>query len=189
MPTRFDPRERLMASGSPPLVSSWLNRSLVRSVQYGSITLAAATTGTATITAVSVANSVVMYLGATLPFLGPNPATYARLSITNATTITATSGGNSQAVVMFVVIEFQTGALKSLQAGTISLAGSTPVTATVTSVNTNRAFLVWSGVSANAADDRLLPNITLTNSTTITAAINTTGIGTAVVGYQLAEFF
>lgn len=77
----------------------------ISSVQYGSVTVTNGnTTGTATISAVDTAKAIVF-------FLGDNPAVdatrSARITLTNATTVTATKGNSSDSVVAnFCVLEY-----------------------------------------------------------------------------------
>lgn len=87
--------------------------SLVKSMQYGTVTIAAgATSGTATITAVNVANALLVYLGyvdTQTTYANPSKEA-ARITLTNSTTITASVSGTVAAansiIVGFVVCEF-----------------------------------------------------------------------------------
>lgn len=80
-------------------------------------------------------------------------------------------------------------AIKSIQRGAISLNTSTSATATVTAVNVNKSDLSLLGVSTlSDANGVTCIALTLTNSTTVTAA---RGLGTsaASVNWQLTEWY
>ena len=169
-------------------------RSLIKSVQAGTIVISGAASATATITAVVPANAIVLYLGAshTSGAETGGHRTMVRVALTNATTVTGTVGAaSSNTVLSYVVVEFWPGVIKSIQAGTISLATTTvSATATITAVTTAKSALFPVGWSNNL-DPFLAESIcrvALTNATTVTAT--KVGItGTDVAGYQVVEFF
>lgn len=83
--------------------------------------------------------------------------------------------------------------LKSVQTGTISIGGAaTSNTATITSVNTGSALLVWGGVTTNNAGgadyNTVGTRITLTNATTVTATRNTASANTTTVAFTVLEY-
>lgn len=85
---------------------------IVKSVQYGSITIGTgSTSNTATITAVRTDKALLVYLGGTVSGSGTGNTDIAlsRVTLTNSTTVTATRGesdANLSTVTTFVVIEF-----------------------------------------------------------------------------------
>lgn len=170
-------------------------RSLVKSVQAGTIVIASGTaSNTATITGVSLANSMIFMLGREIDTTtGPNNHC-AHLVLTNATTITATrqATGASGLTVGYVVVEFLPGVIKSVQRGTISLVAVTSNTATITAVNTAKSFvgnLGWTIETTDGAASRVYNlRAALTDATTVTAS-RSLGTGTAVVSYQVVEFY
>lgn len=84
---------------------NWPQR-VIKSIQYGTIALAAVTSNTATITSVNTAKSVLIHLGAQVDSTVANTMGV-RLALTNATTITATrSNGTGDATVGFCVVEY-----------------------------------------------------------------------------------
>ena len=100
---------------------------LVKSVQSGTITLSAATSGTATINAVDTSRSVVFFNGISTPASAATLlAALHGLALTNSTTVTATASSASSSVVAFTVVEFQPGAVESVQ----------DITVTATNTNT-----------------------------------------------------
>lgn len=81
-----------------------------------------------------------------------------------------------------------TGAIKSIQRGTISVnagAGTGTATATITAVDTAKSECRFMGATS-AASIKGLARVTLTNSTTVTADASGDG-GTYVVGYEVVE--
>ena len=84
----------------------------INSVQYGTVTIASgATSGTATITSVDTSKSVLGFLGFTtaVDSSGVQNRVFPRITLTNATTVTATrdtSDPGKSVTVSFVVTEF-----------------------------------------------------------------------------------
>jgi hypothetical protein len=174
-------------SGMYQLRNGLLVPSLVKSVQAGTIAITGATSNTATVTAVNVANAVLIWLGNRLPVAsGGYRQLNARLELTNPTTVTATVNtdpGPNTTTVSFVLVEFFSGVLRSVQRGTIT--GAT--TATITAVNTKKSFLVPLGQTTDnsVGDTSQAATLELTDATTVTQAGG--GAGT-VSGYQVVEF-
>lgn len=85
------------------------------------------------------------------------------------------------------------GGIKSVQRGTISIAGTfASATATVVSVDTNKAELRMLGFTSSAAgavNGTSTPRIALTNATTITAERAGAGADVVVVSYELTELY
>lgn len=83
--------------------------SLIKSVQYGTCTIAdTVTSGTATITAVTVAKTVLVFLGNDgLDNIAGARANFTRITLTNTTTVgCARANGNGGAVTAFAALEF-----------------------------------------------------------------------------------
>lgn len=80
----------------------------INSIQYGEVTInTSSTSGTATITAVTTAKTVLIYLGCRTDATTITNAN-ATLTLTNTTTITATRTGNGNTlIVRFVAVEFK----------------------------------------------------------------------------------
>lgn len=79
---------------------------VIRSVQRGTIA-ASGTSATATINAVDILTSTVMYLGQTSGSAAPNSDSVSvKLVLTNATTVTASTGNTSASDVAYQVIEW-----------------------------------------------------------------------------------
>lgn len=192
MSRRYSARTRLDGSPISATVARWTQRGFIKSIQRGTIAISAAVSATATITSVAVANSLIFYGGHTTDDGGTTrPVTTARVTLTNATTVTATNGLNSGVqTVAFEVIEFQPGVIKSVQRGTITVGGATTATATITAVTVAKATLTMNGftIAAFTTNDLAYPRIVLTNATTVTATVATSG-GSTVVEYQVVEFY
>ena len=79
--------------------------------------------------------------------------------------------------------------LKNIQRGTISTSGASN-TATITSVDTNNALarLIGCSISSGTAAQSF-SRIDLTNATTVTAVINSSGGGTFTSSYEVVEYF
>lgn len=121
---------------------------------------------------------------------------------TNGQSLTATRGtssGTYKATTAWGLMEFYPGLLRSVQRGTIAMgAVSTTKTATIRPVVTDRARVELlgyttpytdGGVAANReASDTHKVRLKLTNSTTVTATVNTVG-GEVTVAYQVVEYF
>ena len=81
---------------------------------------------------------------------------------------------------------------KSTQKGLITIPnGSTSAVVTVSAVNTSRYLLLWAGGLGIATGGvAVIPELDLTNATTITASLHTAAGGSSVRGrYQLVEFY
>lgn len=166
---------------------------LIKSIQRGTITITGAASVTATITSVNTASAVVRMVGFTTSGTLTDYQTFPRVELTNATTVTAsvnTSPGANSVVVSYEVIEYDPTYVKSLQRGTIALAGSSSKTATITAVDTTHTELIDCGFTTSnsgASTSTVNTDMVLTNSTTITA----TSVGTGAnqtVGYQVLEW-
>lgn len=182
----------------PTPVANWIGGfggNVIRSIQRGTITIAgAATSNTATITSVSLAAAKINFLGCTA--LGNEPPThaYARVTLTDATTVTATknsgTGGSDDVVVSYEVVEYTSGVIKSIQRGTISAAAGS-ATATISSVNTTKTevnYMGYTTAQAAAGDDSAtrLPRLDLQNATTVRCQAVASD---AIVGFQVVEYF
>lgn len=170
--------------------------SLIKSVQRGTITITSpATSNTATITSVAMANSRLRHLWSSVSSGGNFGQGAISLVLTNATTITATTQTDigSTHVVSYEITEYWPGVLRSVQRNTITLgAAVTSNTATITSVNTAKSELSYLGEQSDEAQNAdSFAKVVLTNATTVTATRNGGGgaAGTAIVSFEVAEFW
>jgi len=174
---------------------------VVKSVQYDSIIITHGTTShTATINSVDTTNSMLMYLGTSA---GESTTTdtewddiMLRLTLTNATTVTATRVHSDIAMIIsFCIVEFYPGIVKSNQSGTITLGVSdTSATDTINSVDKTKSICVYLGNTTNNANDDTadtditFSRLTLYDSTTVKATRIASG-NINIVSYQVVEFY
>lgn len=85
------------------------------------------------------------------------------------------------------------GGIKSIQRGIITITvANTPVTATISAVNTAKTELRYlGGGNADGAPAPVFGRIVLTNSTTITASPSSSGVlnGNVIVSWELTEWY
>lgn len=194
MRTNRRPAGPLAASG---MVSSWGASSMIESVQRGTLAVGSAgATNTATITSVDTTRSIVVWGNVSAANVLTNGvfSSNARIALTNATTLTATqdtSGSGLDQTIAYQVIQFRQGVVRSVQRGTVNVSS----TATITEVDTSKAFVSYLGFSTNNGSPfngtdpgTYKGRIVLTNSTTVTETI---GIGGASVttSFEVVEFF
>lgn len=185
MSNRLGPRTRPTGAGSGARVSQWIQRSMLRSIERGLITLAPGSlTATATITSVDPNTSELVYLGGAYSGSETNNARMrARIALTNATTITATrtdNGGVDNLVVQFEIRQYWPGYIRSVQRGTVTS------TQAITAVTVAKSTIDQLGWLTTQTDGDCSASLTLTNATTVTAAISGTG---TTVGYQVIEWY
>ena len=173
--------------GGAGIIGLWGASSLIKSVQRGTVTVADnANSGTATITSVSLPDSILFYnqyytnMDAFGAWTNYNWKWSPAVNLTNATTVTGYMNGSSGAgqtqTLAFEVIEFMSGVLRSVQRIALTCAyPNATATSTITSVNTAKAVFISSGLHAytTQADNPTGLSMTtaLTNSTTVTATI------------------
>ena len=162
------------------MVSLWGASSLLISVQRGTITMGdTSSSASATITAVNTARAFVQTTGFTA---SPTPIAtqaerFANVVLTNSTTVTASRAANGGAggaaiTLLFEVLEYQPGVIRSLQTASIALVSSTSGTATITSVNTAKSFIADGGYTTTASGGSAfdtVPRWALTSATQVTA--------------------
>lgn len=157
------------------------------SVQYGTITITNGNlSNTANISSVSTSQAVVLYLGCTTS-ASTTAAGWANIELTNSTTVTATRGSNSSDMTIgFVVCEFASRLVKSIQHRTYTAATSgTSFTDTISSVETDDTMLLWQGLSSNAG---MYFTIELTDSTTVTLTRKAGSTNSRTIKYAVLEF-
>lgn len=168
---------------------------LVTSVQTGTIAVTSGTSGTATISAVTLANSVVYLCGNTSGSTtfndGRNSPT---LVLTNTTTVTSTVRTLSvSCTASFVVINFNASALnQAKQAFSKSWTNSAiSSTQTITSVNVNNAMLFFAGCDNDANETNTTDRQTalITSATVVTVTTGVANSDAAIVcNFSVVEF-
>lgn len=165
----------------------------VSSVQHVSITIpTGSTSATATISTVG-SRAFLLFNGFQATAATDTSVAYARVELTNTTTVTAyrnSSSGSDTVTVKCVVVDATSSLIASVQTGTISIAGGgTSGTATISSVNASYTALHLLGY-INSQTSLSLSNIepVLTISgTTITATRQFSG-NSSTVGFIVIEF-
>ena len=147
--------------------------SVIQSIQNVTITIAgASTTGTATISSVTEANTVLILNGSGSEDSNDPRGAFARITLTNATTITATRGiaSGSPCVVRVCVIEFAAGVITSKQSGTATFSTITATATLGTAVNRTYACVIPQGFTASGTPDTYgwVPALSLTAASTVT---------------------
>lgn len=168
---------------------------IIRSIQRGTVTTNNQLTNTATITAVDVANSILVYQELSSAGGTADQTMWRhKIELTNATTVTATVAVVEAVahVVSFEVVEYWPGTIRSLQRGLLASVTSASATATITAVNVNKSQLFGGGMTVNTntggAANSTLGRLSLTNSTTVTFD-KATATATWSVPYQVVEWF
>lgn len=150
------------------------------SVQQGTITVAgiSTTTNTATISSVNTSYSAVFYQGVSGAGTSGAENNYlTNVELTNSTTVTATRSNSStgnDVVLGYVVVEFSSSYIQSVQHVTVTLSAVASNTATISSVTTANCMTAYGHFRANDGDPDCFGKLTLTNSTTVTASHSTT---------------
>lgn len=180
----FGNKYRMTGAGYTARVAQWLQRSLIKSIQRGSITIAnGQVTGTGTITSVSTGNTRLIYLGESHGASETNSSRRrSRITLTNATTVTATrsdSGGTE--TVLFQVTEYWPGVIRSIQLGTVA-----NTTAAINAVDPTKATIDQLGWLTAQTDGDCGASVTLTDATTVTGVAQ--GSGTTS-GYQVIWWY
>lgn len=158
----------------------------IKSIQQLEITIDAGETVEAvTISEVVMANTVLLWGGFRVPVDTSN--TYPRVELTNTTTVTANRGPDTSynCYITVTVVEFETGGIESIQRGTITIEGAAyENTTTILEVDTTKAVVLYLGALSDTAGNSAICRVTLTDSTTVTAARPATG-ATTVVGFEV----
>ena len=170
--------------------------SIIKSVQNVEITIgSSARTNTATISAVNLTSSILLYSGWRSPnTAAQNPANdWCMLFLTNSTTVTATTEApfaTYNRTVCGVVVEFYPWAIRSIQSGVFATTAASATT-TVNAVNTLHSSAIFLGINhtetSTGSYAQLLGTVVLTNSTTVTMTRQAT-TGTITLSWMLIEF-
>ena len=164
--------------------------SVISNIQNVSITIGTGqTSNTATITSVSVANTIIIPNGNTASNASDGPAaSNCMVVLTNSTTVTASVGvSGSTEVCNASVITFSSG-VNSIQSGVITVSSGGSSTATLgTSVGANAFVILLGATSANfSVYNSSMINVVLTNPTTVTANVPS-GSDPVAVGWMVAD--
>lgn len=167
----------------------YFNSNAVASIQQGTIVFASGdATKTATITSVGTGNSMVINLGnTTAKTTSSSGETVPSLTLTNATTVTATRGVTGTALTVgYAVIEFKPGIVKSLQQLTSTLNSSNNTdNVTITAVNPQNTIIGYGGMNSTGSTfSNTQATMKLTTQSNI--AFFRAGVSTGNRNYQYA---
>ena len=152
-----------------------------------------ATSATATLTTPVDTTRTVLFSGGTASTQSAVAAGMWRWTLTNKSTVTWTrdTGTSANNILYVTAVEFSPNIIKSIQRGTIAMSAVATNTATVTAVTTTKAFANYTGLNVNSSAtnaNNVFANLTLTNTTTLTAA-RSGSTGLCTIGYELVEFY
>ncbi len=160
----------------------------IRSIQYGRVSIVAATSATDTITSVDTSHAFLILLGAMAPTNFNN--NLPTVELTNATTVTARTGTAGTTDVDFIVVEFYPGTLKSVQQGAIDISGSSSAVAAISSVDTSKTILIPNGfvTTISGSCDKLEIRLELASDIEVEARRSNSQADTATVRFTAVEF-
>lgn len=177
----------------------WLVPTLIKSIQSGTITIAAASTSnTATITAVNTNNAWVQWVGESFPQSSADPGVIrGRVTLTNSTTVTAErsdGGGAGDALTVgYTVIELYPGIVRYVEQANFTITGDSSTFTLAKSVNSGRTMIVWrgykGGAGASAAGLDVDARVALTAADTLTGTRGTgSHVADLILGVTVVEF-
>lgn len=165
----------------------------VNSIQYGTVSIAAASTsGTATISSVG-SNAFIHWLGSSITTASSSYSNSQAILSFSGTTVTATTGSAfADMVIGFVVCDLSTSILDSVNKYTLTdTSTNSSYTKTVTSIDPTQSIIIRAGennANAGAAATNTAHTLDLTNSTTVTATRNGTNGSTRTINFWVVEF-
>jgi hypothetical protein len=173
------------------VVVTW-NSDWIQSIQHGTITVSSGNTNaSATVSAVTVANSVAVWLGATS---GGTAVAMSeggcRIKINTTTAVRADRGsGTNNATVGFCLIEFKSAKLTSLQLTTTTItASSSSANTTISAVDDTNAIMFFGGQSSNTTSVSNATADAYRNSTTNVVSVRNGTAGTTTTNATIVEF-
>jgi hypothetical protein len=179
--------------GSDPYIAAAGGSSYVNSVQHVSITIpTGAASATATISPVG-SLAFIMFGGFRTTTATATNVGFARVELTNATTVTAyrqSSSGSDTVNVWCDVVDATSNLVASVQAGSVTMAsGVVSDTATIAATNASHTVIHQLGLTSTQASLNLtaLETVISLSGTTVTAERQTSS-GALTVGYVVIEF-
>lgn len=169
---------------------------VLASLQTAEITIAgSASTGTATISAVTTANTLLVYGGWRQAALGVVDVTLAPyVQLTNTTTLTATRNSataTTQSLIRVYVLEFISKWVKTESRNIVTIATLTASnTGAISVTNTNKTIVSYLGstTTVNSTSDASFATMEYTNTTTVTATRGSAIAGTLTASWEAIEF-
>lgn len=161
----------------------------VVSVQQVAITAASGTSATATLATNVDMNNTLCFWGSQQSGGNTRAQMFSRIVLTNPTTVTASWNTSSivTRTVNATVVNFAPKVIRSVRRGTTTISASTSATSTIDFVDVNMAWCMFLGFSCTGASHAsTLAGIALTNGTTITATLSSSGTDT--VSWEVGWF-
>ena len=194
---RYDARTRLQQGPIGSVVAQWSNPSFIKSIQTGTIELNGLTTATGTIAAVNMNNALLLWGGVANASVAEQANQVGiRLTLTNATTVTATRIATEAVgcLVRYLVMELNPGIIKQIQRFPgVDINGGVAVTQALTTVNTRKSFPLHLGTTYNSANDSvaalLQVAVTITSATVATLTIGSNPGAACLTSFDVIELF
>lgn len=161
----------------------------VISVQQVAITAASGTSATATLATNVDMNNTLCFWGSQQSGGNTRAQMFSKIVLTNPTTVTASWNTSSivTRTVNATVVNFAPKVIRSVRRGTTTISASTSATSTIDFVDVNMAWCMFLGFSCTGASHAAtLAGIALTNGTTITATLSSSGTDT--VSWEVGWF-
>lgn len=165
----------------------------VNSIQSGTIAIAgAATSNTATISAVG-ANAFMLWLGGSTAVTALQWTNCeSSVELTNSTTVTARCQTNDAMTVGYMVVDLDTTIVSAKeQRAVTNTSGNASFTDTITSVDTTKTLLFYNGAIVPATSSTVTSfacTTVLTNATTVTVTRVGTNTGSQTINYTAVTF-
>jgi len=161
----------------------------VVSVEQVAITAASGTSATATLARNVDVNNTLCFWGSQQSGGNTRAQMFSRIELTNSTTVTANWNTSSivTRTINVTVVNFAPKVIRSIRRGTTTISAGTSATSTIDFVDVNMAWCMFLGFSCTGASHAAtLAGIALTNGTTITATLNSSGTDT--VSWEVGWF-
>lgn len=189
MPINFGTRRALLEKKARSVTGPFIVSAQQVTITIGSL----ASSATATISAVDTSKSFLVFGGYTTTSSVRNvSACQPRIELTNGTTVTAyrdSTISTTSTTVKCTVLEFNSRFIKSVQRGTISIAGTNSATATISAVDPANSVSIYLGstcTNTTTSNSFFISYNVLTDATTVTAT--TAAVSNSTVGFCVVEF-
>lgn len=183
-------------TASTVTITAWIavvdaTDALVDNVRYGTVSLAAATSGTASITSVDTSRSSPVYLGMTSDSGSQSAGRQnSRVTLTDATTVTGTTSNAITGTIGFMIVDWADAAISSVENVVATFtSANTSDTTTITSVDVNRSMVFHGGCSGALSNSRDVNYLNqLTAATTITHTRGGTATTSRTINASVVQF-
>lgn len=164
---------------------------VIQSIQTRSVTMAtSATTVNDTISAVTMANAMIVWNGVFTAISSESDYNY-RLAMTTTTNVALTRTGTSTTTrtVKYTVLEFVSGVVNSIQRGTTAIASAQSADTSISTVNTAKSLMAWASFSTTAsAPSSSFATGKILDSTTVRCQKGVASTVTSTPAWEIVEF-